>query len=99
MFTVLNSIQTKKLKVKASTSLLKETNVEFDSNKIKLNKYSIYDYLDDQEAKDANNSQKKLISLEKSSSANSAATMETINDVSIFYLFIYVFGKFYLKVF
>jgi hypothetical protein len=78
MFTVINSIQTKKLKVKASTSLLKETNVEFDSNKIKLNKYSIYDYLDDQEGKDANNSQKKVISLEKSSS------METINDVSIF---------------
>ena len=84
MFTVLNSIQTKKLKVKASTSLLKETNVEFDSNKIKLNKYSIYDYLDDQEGKDSINRQKKVISLEKSSSTNSAATMETINDVSIF---------------
>ena len=94
MFTVLNSIQVKKLKVKASTPpLLKDTNVEFDANKLKLNKYSIYDYLDDQEAKDANNSQKKVVSLEKNSSANSAATMDTINNVSIFNLFIYVFGN------
>jgi hypothetical protein len=97
MFTVLNSIQAKKLKAKASTPpLLKEANVEFDANKLKLNKYSIYDYLDDQEAKDANNSQRKVVSLEKNSSTNSAATMETINDVRIFCLFIYVFGNFYL---
>ena len=73
MFTVLNSIQTKNLKTKTNKRIINETNKEFDTRKLNLSKFSIYDYLDDQEGSNQN----KCISLEKN------FQMKTVNDVSI----------------
>jgi hypothetical protein len=77
MFTVLNSIQVKKIKTKANKCSQKETSEEFDSNKQKFDKFSIYDYLDVQEEIN----QKNSVILKKTS--NHLPTMETIYDVSI----------------